>query len=793
MANFCRYIHGEKNGFGIRANKQESLICAGVWRGEYLDGISTMVDDKGLRYLGTVLGISREKIGSLKSKDTLYKGNFEENEKKGLGVIYVGQHETRLGYFDRNEINGYGEISNSLVGYEYQGTFLDSLAHGDGKEDTDTDSYIGQFQIGKRHGVGEMTRKGTDYKGQWKDGTRSGYGIEVTEECEYFGHFVKGIKNGHGQQKFADGSVFVGEFINNRRHGFGKLETPQGLYIGYWRDGEKTGLGFCKVGDNFVFLGEWANNKIRHGSHNLLEEVDLQNSYDKKDRLETLPLPPEFFEVSTGKYIEIDQHLKFELKSLKHHLSYIRRHFDDDRKPLVIFKQEIDLIIASYEKAMTEDLIALEAMANKKGKNIRRWVDLICNNPMDVSGKTPQFKNAKDGTNELLQSKKSDDFYRPELKDIFAFDRAVNKVDIKADIRETGDHQSINPSAHSRSLKRQEISPITPKLDSGSNPSNPNTIENFKIKDRDTFGIDSQYEVTNFDMAGLDHGNRCMVDERQMADDNYESSVQICDNNDIDNLFAKISNGDIDVNTKSAIEDLPPHAVDRLRLSKADVKADVKVDGGRQRSTVEGGRKGSKRANWEDGRENSEDRGVGVVQGESAKSRMYGSHGHAALSGKGESYHRDVHSVPLNVEELDVDASDMEFDDIFKNIVNLDELWMADIMSQIGSIDLFGKIGSLQEHEAVEAIFNKIEANILSQSYQDTNEKNNLNDLKNKLRIEQMKKSKAMSKCENDEMDIKQELVQKATHSNVEAIKILAMKRKMIEIQIANLNEGVAN
>ena len=140
MANFCRYIHGEKNGFGIRANKQESLVCAGVWRGEYLDGISTMVDDKGLRYLGTVLGISREKIGSLKSKDTLYKGNFEENEKKGLGVICVGQHETRSGYFDRNDINGYGEISNSLVGYEYQGTFLDSLAHGDGKEDTDTDS-----------------------------------------------------------------------------------------------------------------------------------------------------------------------------------------------------------------------------------------------------------------------------------------------------------------------------------------------------------------------------------------------------------------------------------------------------------------------------------------------------------------------------------------------------------------------------------------------------------------------------------------------------------------------------
>ena len=114
-------------------------------------------------------------------------------------------------------------------------------------------------------------------------------------------------------------------------------------------------------------------------------------------------------------------------------------------------------------------------------------------------------------------------------------------------------------------------------------------------------------------------------------------------------------------------------------------------------------------------------------------------------------------------------------------------------MSQIGSIDLFGKIGSLQEHEAVEAIFNKIEANILSKSYQDTNEKNNLNDLKNKLRIEQMKKSRAMSKCENDEMDIKQELVQKSTRSNVEAIKILAMKRKMIEIQIANLKEGVAN
>ena len=88
---------------------------------------------------------------------------------------------------------------------------------GDEKKDS---KYVGEIKNGKPNGQGTLTDStiGYKYEGKWRDGQKTGHGIETQREYySYEGGFKNGKHHGQGTFiSFRDGkSKYIGEFRNN--------------------------------------------------------------------------------------------------------------------------------------------------------------------------------------------------------------------------------------------------------------------------------------------------------------------------------------------------------------------------------------------------------------------------------------------------------------------------------------------------------------------------------------------------------------------------------------------------
>lgn len=139
-------------------------------------------------------------------------------EYSDCNMIYSGQ-------WVQGDWSGFGKLTDTSTGMEYEGGFFDNHKHGLGiVKYPDGRVYDASFQLGTMNGKGHLT---------WQDGSK------------YWGHWNDdGIPHGRGKQEFADGRVYDGEFESGVVQGHGRMTWPDGSWhLGEWMDGVPNGLG----------------------------------------------------------------------------------------------------------------------------------------------------------------------------------------------------------------------------------------------------------------------------------------------------------------------------------------------------------------------------------------------------------------------------------------------------------------------------------------------------------------------------------------------------------------------
>ena len=143
--------------------------------------IASVVDDKVEKYFGEYLKSSYD------LKDPI---------KYGKGLLINRYNELYEGWFDNDELSGYGRL---IKPYGF---------------------YIGQFHKSHFNGFGKFFyNSGTIYEGEFKESRYEGWGNQSEPDgSKYVGDFNDSRRQGVGVQKYADGSSYEGLWLDDYRH-----------------------------------------------------------------------------------------------------------------------------------------------------------------------------------------------------------------------------------------------------------------------------------------------------------------------------------------------------------------------------------------------------------------------------------------------------------------------------------------------------------------------------------------------------------------------------------------------
>ena len=203
---------------------------------------------------------------------------------------------------------GHGKLVYPLIGFEYEGDFVESDKHGHGKAKygngetyegewhddmiqgrgvytwPDGRRYEGQYSGNQKNGQGVLTwPDGGRYEGEWQDEKYHGQGkLTEADGSTYEGAWYEGLRHGRGKAQDAHGSTYEGEWKNDKKHGFGvnKEKWNDKYYVKYegeWQDGKKHGFGIMIWPNGARYEGEWQDNR-KHGKGT---ETDKNGDYFK--------------------------------------------------------------------------------------------------------------------------------------------------------------------------------------------------------------------------------------------------------------------------------------------------------------------------------------------------------------------------------------------------------------------------------------------------------------------------------------------------------------------------------
>ena len=189
------------NGYAIFKNNQDSEKA--IFYGNYIDNIP-----KGYGYY-VYDSVKTESDSWYKNKingygirinveeETIYKGEFLNSKKNGLGVFIYKDGTTCYGEWIDDKLNGYAFIkySNESI---YVGQFKDNAFHGYGEFLwPDEKYYIGEYNMGVKDGFGIFVwnfDKCDAYIGFWENGKTSGIGIKLNDNNYKLGYWKEGRK-----------------------------------------------------------------------------------------------------------------------------------------------------------------------------------------------------------------------------------------------------------------------------------------------------------------------------------------------------------------------------------------------------------------------------------------------------------------------------------------------------------------------------------------------------------------------------------------------------------------------
>lgn len=173
--------------------------------------------------------------------NSVYKGDWKDNKKNGLGSQIYPNKEKYEGEWMENKRSG-------------KGTFWTLDKRGKYIRD-----YTGEWFNDRKHGLGtQFFLSGDKYDGCWIGGDMSGYGKMLYQNNDmYVGSWSKGQRNGYGILIKANGDLFEGHWVNDQREGEGCyfFKEKAKVIIGQWVDDQpKTAIYTDITEDNCGYL-----------------------------------------------------------------------------------------------------------------------------------------------------------------------------------------------------------------------------------------------------------------------------------------------------------------------------------------------------------------------------------------------------------------------------------------------------------------------------------------------------------------------------------------------------------
>ena len=217
---------------------------------------------------------------------SIYKGNWKNNKKHGIGILYWSNSNIWYeGNWFEDEKHGEGCLYYSDGKVWYKGIYNMGTKDEKGVEywPNGNIKYDGQFKNNKYHGEGTQYHENgvMCYEGTWKEDINDGYGKKYSDKlCKigskpvliYEGHIVDGEKDGYGVTFRANGKKqYAGYYKCNKKDGNGKIyyETPGTIelqeYDGDWKNDKKDGYGVqYELKGSKKYEGYWQGDKY-HG------------------------------------------------------------------------------------------------------------------------------------------------------------------------------------------------------------------------------------------------------------------------------------------------------------------------------------------------------------------------------------------------------------------------------------------------------------------------------------------------------------------------------------------------
>jgi len=178
-------------------------------------------------------------IDNLPSPGWDCKAEIGESNDGGTALATKGAvpgGDSAAGGREEHQIVTYGD------GSQYMGQIVDGKRHGQGKWESKSGMYEGQWQADVQHGKGRQTwSDGRVYDGQFQNGKFAGSGRMVWETqrglLTYEGAYQDDLKHGKGKFVWADGRTYDGYWERGKRHGRGTYTNARHEQkIGYWVD-----------------------------------------------------------------------------------------------------------------------------------------------------------------------------------------------------------------------------------------------------------------------------------------------------------------------------------------------------------------------------------------------------------------------------------------------------------------------------------------------------------------------------------------------------------------------------
>ena len=267
-------LFNKKHWKGISYYKSKNIEYDGQWKNDLKDGLGILYEDDENNtkvYNGTFQKglISGKGIEYYKNGNILYNGSWLQSLFHGYGEYYYPNNQLRYkGFFSNGRRDGDGILYNEDGSYNFIGDWkLDNMFIGELFYDNNNKTkYIGHFNKDNRY------QWGGEYFYNNEKNTRSYKGYYENENKYYEGSLKDGYFHGKGLQYYDNGQLmYNGTYENGDKSGKGifYIKNSTIRYVGEFKNDKFEGNGILYDNDKIIYNGTFKDNHYEYGILNI--------------------------------------------------------------------------------------------------------------------------------------------------------------------------------------------------------------------------------------------------------------------------------------------------------------------------------------------------------------------------------------------------------------------------------------------------------------------------------------------------------------------------------------------